>query len=100
MKLLFVCNQNMHRSKTAEDLYKNIHEVRSAGLYNNNVTSVDLDWADIIFVMEDHQRAEIGKRFPSHYLSKTIISLGIPDIFSRGDPILMKKLESVKYHLK
>jgi len=34
MKLLFICNQNLNRSKTAEELFKGKYNTKSAGLYN------------------------------------------------------------------
>ncbi|QQG38647.1 MAG: phosphotyrosine protein phosphatase [Candidatus Woesearchaeota archaeon] len=95
MKVLFVCNQNRHRSKTAEDIFKNKFEVKSAGLYNENpVTISQMEWADIIVVMEDSQRSEIAKRFPKQYMQKQIVSLDIPDIYSYGQPELVSLLKS------
>ena len=34
MKVLFICNQNQNRSKTAELIFKDKFESRTAGLYN------------------------------------------------------------------
>jgi len=80
MKVLFICNQNQNRSKTAEELFKNKFETKSAGLYNEKpVTESQISWADIVVVMEEHQRSEIAKRFPKCYLKKKIISLDVPD---------------------
>ena len=45
---------------------------------------VDLDWADVIIVMEADHRAEIGRRYPRLYLKKKILSLDIPDMFMYG----------------
>ena len=71
MKVLFVCNQNENRSKTAESLFSNKFGTKSAGLYNKKpVTKKQLEWADIIAVMEDSQRSEIAKRYPEIYLKK------------------------------
>lgn len=99
MKLLFICNQNINRSKTAEKLFKPKFETRSAGLYNENpVTKKQISWADIVVVMEDSQRSEIAQRFPEEYLKKQIISLNIPDIYHYDQPslieILKDKMES------
>ena len=90
MKLLFICNQNQNRSKTAEFLFKENFETKSAGLYNQRpVTKKHLDWADVILVMEDTQRREIAERFPNQYLKKRIISLDIPDIYHHDQPELV-----------
>jgi predicted protein tyrosine phosphatase len=99
MNILFICNQNMHRSKTAEDLFKGMLSVQSAGLYNNLVTAEQMEWADLILVMEEEQRIELGKRFPKQYLKKRILSLDIPDIYAHNQPelvdLLKRKIESI-----
>jgi len=95
VKVLFVCNQNLNRSKTAEQVFKQRFETKSAGLYNEKpVTERELSWADVIVVMEDAQRTEIAKRFPKAYLKKRIISLGIPDIYHFKQPELVDLLKS------
>ena len=69
MKLLFICNQNENRSKTAELVFKDSFETRSAGLSNEYpVTEDQLEWADKVVVMEGHHRKEISKRFPALWL--------------------------------
>jgi len=94
MKVLFVCNQNIHRSRTAEELFSHSFETKSAGLFNERpVTEKKIKWADIIVVMEDFQRGEIAKRFPREYLKKRIISLDIPDIYHYNQPELVKILK-------
>ena len=94
MKLLFICNQNQNRSRTAEEIFKGKFETRSAGLYNGNpVTEKDLLWADVVVVMEDAQRTELAKRFPRLYMQKRIISLDIPDIYDYGQKKLINELK-------
>lgn len=95
MKLLFVCNQNKHRSRTAEELFKGEFETKSAGLYNERpVTEEELAWADIIIVMEERQREELSKRFPKQYLQKRILSLNIEDIYQYNQPELIEELKN------
>ena len=95
MKVLFICNQNANRSKTAEELFKGRFETKSAGLYNERpVSEKQLSWADIVVVMEDEQRTEISKRFPKLYMQKKILSLDIPDSYYRNQPELIKTLKS------
>ena len=85
MKVLFICNQNKNRSKTAEELFKDRFETKSAGLFTEKpVTRKQLEWADIIVVMEDFQRKEVAARFPDIYLKKKIINLDIPDVYAYG----------------
>jgi len=93
MNILFVCNQGKHRSKTAELLFKDKFNTKSAGIFNN-LTSTQLKWADKILVMEDFQRTEIGKRFPKEYLQKQILCLNIPDIYGFNQVDLVDLLKS------
>ena len=99
--VLFVCNQNQNRSKTAEMIFKDKFNTKSAGLYNTRpVTSKQMSWSDIIIVMEDEQRSELAKRFPKLYLQKRILSLEVPDIYKFNDQKLIKSLLSkVKKYL-
>ena len=93
MKVLFICNQNKHRSKTAEELFRGKWETRSAGLYNEHpVSEQQVAWADIIIVMEEHQRSEIARRFPQMYLQKKILSIDIQDIYQYNQPELKRML--------
>ena len=95
MKVLFICNQNQNRSKTAEDIFKGRFQTKSAGLYNGKpVTEKQLSWADIVVVMEEAQRSEIAKRFPKKYMQKRILSLDIPDVYHYNQPELIKILKS------
>ncbi len=95
MKVLFICNQNQNRSKTAEEMFKAKFETKSAGLYNKKpVSNKELSWADLVIVMENEQKSEIAKRFPEQYLQKRILSLDIPDIYHYNQPGLIKALTS------
>ena len=92
MKTLFICNQGQNRSKTAELLFKDKFNTKSAGLYNNIVTEKEIEWAEVIFVMTDEQRKEISKRFPKQYLQKIILSLNISDVYYFNQPELIELL--------
>ena len=97
MKILFICNQNQNRSKTAEILFKDKFETRSAGLYNQTpVSEKDVFWADIIIVMEEEQRTEIAKRFPNEYLKKRVLCLNIADFYKFNDSKLIEILKFKK----
>jgi len=101
MKLLFICTANLQRSPTAEHIFKDEYETKSAGidsLAKVVVSKVALDWADIVFVMESWHKEEIKRRFPK--IKKRIISLNIPDEFYYMDPELVKILkEKVRKYL-
>ena len=95
MKVLFICNQNENRSRTAEELFSEHFKTRSAGLYNEKpVDEQQLSWADIIVVMEEAQRKELAKRFPKQYMHKRILSLNIPDVYSYNQPELIDELKA------
>lgn len=95
MKVLFICNQNKHRSKTAEKLFKDRFETKSAGLFNERpVTEKQISWADLVVVMEEQHRREIADRFPKQYMQKRILSLGVPDVFQFNQPELIDILKS------
>jgi predicted protein tyrosine phosphatase len=93
--ILFVCTANVDRSRTAEDLYAGDerYEVRSRGVARfatNELTRDDLDWAHLIFVMnesEDQHRTLIQMRFGK--VNRPIIDLDIEDRWRRGDPELV-----------
>lgn len=96
MKILFICNQGENRSRTAAEFFKE-HETRYKGIYYNLVSESDLEWADLVVVMEDFQRTEIGKLFPEQYLKKKIISFDIPDIYRYGQQELYDILKMKKH---
>ena len=94
MKVLFVCNQNENRSKTAEELFSAQFETMSAGLYNEKpVNEQQLNWADIVVVMEETQRKELAKRFPKQYLKRQILCLGISDVYFYNQLELVEALK-------
>ncbi len=91
-RILFVCTGNIDRSPTGEDLLRGREgfEVRSAGTMagaRRRVTEEDIDWADRIFVMEEHHKSHILGIRPAAKC-KTVV-LGIPDLYYRGDAKLI-----------
>ncbi len=96
-RVLFVCTANIDRSPTAEALLKNIEgfEVQSAGVWFNarrRISKDLIEWADIIFVMEDFHKEVIVALKPD--AKKKTIVLNIPDIYSRNDPELIDILKA------
>ena len=99
MRILFVCTANVDRSPAAEIAFKAIagdaHESRSAGTSataHRPLRAADLEWADIVAVMEDAHRHEIERRWPDQ--GPKIRVLDVPDCFHRDDPALRRALES------
>ena len=104
-RVLFVCRQNRMRSATAERLFckRTDLDVRSAGTASEALVRVNanmLDWADIIFVMDDDQRQWLASNFEQHPALSKIVCLDIPDDFTFLQPELVKLLEErVPEHL-
>ena len=95
MRVLFICNQNENRSKTAEELFKDMYETKSAGLYNNKpVSKKEIEWADVIVVKEDSQTSARAERFPKLYMQKRILSLNVSDIYNYNNPELIMELQN------
>ena len=96
--VLFVCTQNQLRSPTAEQVFANRagFEVASAGLHRsagNPVTPELLEWADVVFVMEQTHREKLARQFKPYLKDKRVICLDIPDQFEYMDPALVNLLE-------
>ncbi|MEL7267827.1 MAG: protein tyrosine phosphatase, partial [Planctomycetota bacterium] len=83
IKVLFVCSKNQWRSPTAEMVYDDDPrvEVRSRGTARSakqTVRSGDLDWADLVLVMEDKHRQRLRAEYPGETRSMRIEVLHIP----------------------
>ena len=95
--LLFICSKNQWRSPTAELLFKGhqLHNARSAGTSDKariRVNQKMLDWADVIFVMENKHRDMLKREF--HFNKKSITVLGIDDNYPFNDPELVGMLKA------
>jgi predicted protein tyrosine phosphatase len=96
MNILFVCSRNRLRSPTAERVFFDTPgiQVRSAGTAKdaeNPIARDDIEWADLIFVMERHHRKNILEKFRTR---TKIITLGIPDHYEFMDPDLIEMLQA------
>ncbi len=96
MKILFVCSRNRLRSPTAESIFADYAgiETRSAGTAKdaeNPIAFDDLEWADIVFVMEKRHAKQLRHLFPK--LEPRVICLGIPDNYEFMQPELIEILE-------
>jgi predicted protein tyrosine phosphatase len=97
---LFVCAANRNRSPTAEEVFREMaaragFEVRvsSAGisLFSERPVTKELaDSADLIFVMEEYMAQELETGYDQD--PAKIVCLDIPDIYLRGEPILVRIL--------
>ena len=104
-RVLFICRVNRHRSATAERIFckRADLDVRSAGTSEDALVRVSqrmLEWADLIFTMDELQGQALERMFPSHPALDRLICLDIPDDFTFLDPVLVGLLEErVNEHL-
>jgi len=103
--ILFVCGRNKWRSPTAVRIYKNDQriEVRSAGISTKSkhqISTADVEWADLILVMEKNYIARISWKFGDLPLPR-IENLDIPDEFEFMDEELIDILtRSVEFYIR
>lgn len=106
--VLFVCTMNIHRSRTAHDLFEQLQPdwvVSSAGTSPAAQRPLSLEIFETvqqIVCMEEDHRSSILKRFPelkvrlrqqhANALPLRLTTLSIPDIYNHGDPHLQKLL--------
>lgn len=93
-KLLFICSRNKLRSPTAETVFSKFDglDVRSAGLSpdaDNPVSSEDIEWADIIFLMEREHKKKLAEKFKKFLKKQKVIVLDIPDKYDYMEPELI-----------
>ena len=97
VRVLFVCTANISRSRVAEAVFRDLtafapvgYEVRSAGIAadprGRQLTGADVEWADVVCVMEPTHSVWIAERWRS--VAGKLRVLGIPDIYAPGDPVL------------
>ncbi|OZG70281.1 phosphotyrosine protein phosphatase [Hahella sp. CCB-MM4] len=96
--LLFICSRNQWRSPTAEEIWKKDpnFNVRSAGTSQKarkTVSSNDVSWADIIFVMEKKHKNRLFAEFSRMLEFKPVYVLDIPDEYKYMDPELVSEIE-------
>lgn len=98
-RLLFVCSRNRLRSPTAEAVFADYPgvEVDSAGLNRDAevpLSDEQIEWADVIIVMERTHRDRSNRKFRHALKSKRIAVLGIPDEYDYMEPALIRLLEA------
>jgi predicted protein tyrosine phosphatase len=98
MKILFICSRNRWRSPTAEAVFRDYKglETDSAGLDSEaevSLCSEALEWADIVFVMEQTHCNKLSKHFQPWLKGKRVVCLDIPDKYHYMDPALVELLK-------
>ena len=97
--VLFICSQNKLRSPTAEAVFAGFPgvDVASAGLNKDADVPVGpelVEWANLIFVMENTHRNKLAKKFRAHLKRARVITLDIPDDYDYMDPALVRLLKA------
>lgn len=97
LNLLFICSRNQWRSPTAEAVYKNVEGVnaRSAGTEpaaRARVSAKMLEWADIVFVMEQKHKIGLKQLFPEIEPHQLVV-LDIPDEYQYMDEELVEMIK-------
>lgn len=99
MRALFICSRNRLRSPTAEAVFAQWPNVEtdSAGLAPDADTLLNteqLDWAELIFVMERSHQRRLSQQFGPHLRGKRVVCLNIPDDYAFMQPELVALLET------
>jgi predicted protein tyrosine phosphatase len=97
LHLLFICSRNQWRSPTAEQVFRRqpCIEARSAGTSpkaRRTVSLSDVDWADMVFVMEPKHASRLRAAFRQSLRYKALHVLDIPDEYRYMDPELVEIL--------
>jgi len=95
--VLFVCSRNQWRSPTGERIYRDHPRVntRSAGTAvsaRHPVTPADIQWADLILVMERKHHQRLRADFPEALRFREVRVLGIEDRHRFMAPELVAEL--------
>ena len=98
-RLLFLCSQNKLRSPTAAATFQNVAGVETDSAGSNNDAEVTLsveqiEWADLILVMESAHRTRLNRKFKAHLAGKRIAVLDIPDDYDYMDEDLVELLKA------
>ena len=99
MNILFMCSRNQWRSPTAEAVWRKIPglNVRSAGTSpkaKKSVSATDIQWADVVFVMESKHNQRLMATFGKLLKHKQPIVLNISDEYKFMDPELVEIFET------
>lgn len=98
-RLLFICSENRFLGPTAEAVFSKFAgvEALSASLHSHTPTPLDnhhIEWADLIFVMEESHKNRISKRYAKLLADKKIVVLDIPRVYDFMQPELVELLKA------
>jgi len=98
MNLLFICEKNIMRSRTAEAIYLSDprHKAKSAGIVRGAKVMLSpelIRWSDIVIVMEEEQKSFIIDEFPGEIGHREIAVLEIHDDYYFMEPELVELIK-------
>ncbi len=98
-RILFLCSRNKLRSPTAAATFQDVAgvETDSAGLNNDALVPLSveqIEWADLILVMESAHKTRLNRKFKKHLAGKRIAVLDVPDDYEYGDDDLVELLKA------
>ncbi len=96
-RILFVCGKARVRSPTGAQIFAEWDGIRTdfGGLSNDadDALSADqIDWADLIMVMERRHHTRLNARFGRMLAGKKVLVLDIRDRFTFMEPALIEEL--------
>lgn len=106
IRALFICGKARARGPTAAQIASQWDRVRAdcAGLSDDadDLLSLEqLEWADIIFVMEARQKTRLTSKFGGAIRGKSVINLDVPDLYSFMQPELVELLtKKIRPHMR
>jgi len=95
--VLVVCSRNLRRSLTAEQLLRRspLCVARSVGTASSarvQVREADIEWADVVYAMEQSHIDQLRKRFRAALAGCDVVCLDVPDDFEYMDADLVEML--------
>lgn len=95
--ILFICGKARKRSPTAADVAAGMFNVPTdfAGLSadaDERLSSEQIDWADLIAVMEKRHLVRLRQQFGSLLHAKKLVCLNVPDRYEFMQPELVALL--------
>lgn len=97
-RALFICSRNRLWQPDGRSGVRRVarHRHRLRGLAPDadvRLSAEQLDWADIVFVMERAHKARLSAQFGAHLKHRKIVCLDIPDRYAFMQPELVALLE-------
>ncbi|MEM8792115.1 MAG: phosphotyrosine protein phosphatase [Pseudomonadota bacterium] len=104
-RLLFICGKGRARSPTAAQIFSRDGLATDFGGISRDaddaLSADQIEWADVIFVMEQRHRTRLGDAFGRMLDGKRVINLAIRDRYSfMADDLIYELKQKVEPHLR